>query len=258
MKTSIKKKVWEVTQKCENDNPCPIKNKIIEFAENTTTHGVPSFVRSKKAFIKVMWMFFILTSGGTCIYFTVSSVQSFLKFEIVSEIRVIPNRPISFPVVTICNVNYFPTEFGYNLANEILANSSLNDINGFDVGTDNLNLKATLILYHIVSNIVSYSDEIKQKVGYSKEQFVVDCVFDGSDCYDNLKWTFSVYNGNCFQFNLDATMRQAITAQSNALYLTLRIGSEYEHELVKEKGALIILSDHGEEIRYSEGALFTD
>jgi hypothetical protein len=248
------------TQKPKQSDTCKleeIKTKLREFADSTTTHGVPSFVRSKKKPIKIMWLIFILTAAVACIYFTVTIVQSFFLYEVVAQIRVIPNKPMSLPVITICNSNLFPTEFGYNFANELLSNSSITDINSLNIGVDNLNLKAVFLSYYILSNGVPYTDELKQKIGYSKEEFIVDCIFDGQDCFDNLKWIYLVNYGNCFQLNLNSTskMKQSITGQSTALYLTLRVGSEYEHELIKEKGAILLFSDHGQDIRFLEGKI---
>jgi hypothetical protein len=228
-----------------------IKAKLNEFSTNTTTHGVPSCARTMRLPIRIMWFVFIMISSAACVYFVFTTVQSYLKYEVVSQIRVIPNRPMPYPLMTICNANLFPTEYGDQFVNEYLKNASIMS----QIDLDSLNLKARFLSYYIMMNVNVLDDELKQKIGYSKEEFIIDCIVDGIDCTDQIKWIFTVNNGNCFQlnFNISSPMSQTTVGQHYALFLTIRFGSEYEHELMRDRGVYIIFTEHGQDIRYAEG-----
>ena len=70
-----------------------IKNKTVELLAASTSHGLPSVFRSKRIFIKIMWLFLFIISTLFGIYTVIEVVNSYLKHEVVTKIDVITEVP---------------------------------------------------------------------------------------------------------------------------------------------------------------------
>jgi hypothetical protein len=70
-----------------------IKEKTVELLTVSTSHGLPSFFRSKRIFMKVMWLSLFIISTSFGIYTVVEVVNNYLKHEVVTKIDVITEVP---------------------------------------------------------------------------------------------------------------------------------------------------------------------
>ena len=70
-----------------------IKNKTVELLAASTSHGLPSFFRSKRLILKVMWLSLFIISTSFGIYTVFETIQNFLKYEVVTKIDVITEVP---------------------------------------------------------------------------------------------------------------------------------------------------------------------
>lgn len=92
----------------------PIKQVLMEWAEVSTSHGLPRVLRVKRLYLKIIWGLCFLGSLGFCIFLIYRSISDFLEYQVVTQIRLIPERPIIFPTVTICNLNPLVTKEANN------------------------------------------------------------------------------------------------------------------------------------------------
>ena len=71
----------------------------------TTLGGLTQCIASKNIASKIFW--FILTTIGLfmTIYALINSFKAFAEFEVTTTTRIISNKTLVFPTVTICNAN---------------------------------------------------------------------------------------------------------------------------------------------------------
>ena len=81
------------------------KLKFIELAGSSTAHGYPNIFRTKYWSVRLMWLVFFLVSTGFCGFMIYRSLNDYLSYNVVTEVRRYPQIPATFPVVTICNLN---------------------------------------------------------------------------------------------------------------------------------------------------------
>ena len=70
-----------------------IKEKTVELLTASTSHGLPSFFRSKRLFMKIMWLSLFIISTSFGIYTVIEVVNNYLKHEVVTKIDVITEVP---------------------------------------------------------------------------------------------------------------------------------------------------------------------
>ena len=87
-----------------------IKEKFIGWSQSSTSHGYPNIFRTKNLIVQIMWTIFFLVGLSVSIYFVVSSINEYLNFSVTTRIRNLKIQTITFPTVSICNVNPFVTE----------------------------------------------------------------------------------------------------------------------------------------------------
>ena len=64
-----------------------IKEEVIQPIETWTLHALPNVVRSKYMSVKIIWMIIFLAAVGVSIYFVVSTVREFLRYDVTSLVR---------------------------------------------------------------------------------------------------------------------------------------------------------------------------
>lgn len=77
-----------------------LKDTLVELGLVSTSHGIPSILRTEKRFLKLMWLLFFLLSTAYGIYFSTMAVINFLKYEVVVQIKQVKEIPTEFPTIT--------------------------------------------------------------------------------------------------------------------------------------------------------------
>ncbi|XP_071496689.1 uncharacterized protein [Diadema antillarum] len=78
---------------------------IVDFADSTTAHGLPRIVTSEKWYWKIFWF---LIFGGAFYLFTTQALDilwDYRSYPYNTKIDVVTETTITFPSVTICNMN---------------------------------------------------------------------------------------------------------------------------------------------------------
>jgi len=77
---------------------------------NFTGHGASNLLTADHLITKLLWALIILVSVCFCTFFILTSLQQFLGFDVVTNIRVVKVAEIDFPAITFCehtnNMNF--------------------------------------------------------------------------------------------------------------------------------------------------------
>ncbi|ESO10579.1 hypothetical protein HELRODRAFT_167081 [Helobdella robusta] len=84
-----------------------VKYVLKNYAENTTIRGIPRFVKVKDRFLKMTWLMFLLACTSTLVFFLCSAIEKFNTWPVITKYGEMKHGNISFPDVTICNLDSF-------------------------------------------------------------------------------------------------------------------------------------------------------
>jgi hypothetical protein len=192
--------------------------------------------------VKLIWSFIFASSTGLTLLVCVQSVMQYLEYEVITKTNMIYQRPTKFPAVTLCDNDQFTTRDAELFLKEIAAKNNLSFTNKND-------LEKIIILGQMKAANPSYSDDMRKKLGLSRNQ--IECSFNGSptnaaDCKNDLHWFYSYEFGNCFQFNtgLDAINNKAewkyVLGEGEKYGLTLTIFPLTNSFLTINKNGMIL------------------
>lgn len=94
----------------DNDNEsynAPTETRWKEFLNNTTLHGVRNVVSSRKIFIRITWLIFLLAAGTYYLATVYNAIDKYLQHPVTTKITMTYKTNITFPTVTICPNNLF-------------------------------------------------------------------------------------------------------------------------------------------------------
>lgn len=80
-----------------------IKSISYEIFVNSTIHGIPSMLRSRNIFIKILWVICFVTSNVCCAFVIIKSLNNYLAFEIVTQINEVNEQSSEFPALSFCS-----------------------------------------------------------------------------------------------------------------------------------------------------------
>ncbi|XP_078372333.1 bile acid-sensitive ion channel-like [Oculina patagonica] len=98
------------TNQTDNDNDsynAPSESRWTEFLNNTTLHGVRNVVSSRKIFIRITWLIFLLAAGTYYLATVYNAIDKYLQHPVTTKITMTYKTNIVFPTVTICPNNIF-------------------------------------------------------------------------------------------------------------------------------------------------------
>ncbi|XP_071493525.1 epithelial sodium channel subunit gamma-like [Diadema antillarum] len=79
---------------------------IKDFADNTTTHGVPQILRSDRSCLfRLTWAVITATALSALLFQGSNTIINFFQRPTTSKISIITRKELLFPSVTICNLN---------------------------------------------------------------------------------------------------------------------------------------------------------
>ncbi|CAF0924898.1 unnamed protein product [Brachionus calyciflorus] len=191
---------------------------IEESLLSSTSHGIPNIIRSDKLAIRLMWIFFAVVSTGLCSYMIVQSIMNYFSFETTSKIQIHTEKSSIFPAITICNSNYFTSEYSAQFIKNFT----------FDIQSDSnyFNYDQYYKLFQIVT---SREELISQsyKFGDSFEKLILNCQILTVDCKNKEYWNYYYHQlyGNCYQINTkkENLIKVSRTGWNNALKIILNI-----------------------------------
>jgi hypothetical protein len=170
-----------------------IKEIVKERLMQTTAHGFSNIILNNLWMFKLTWICCLMCAFAGCGYLIHKTIADFLDYDVVTTIRKYSDTPVTFPAVSICNSNLVANE----RAQEYVKNLSvpLSMIMEMYV---NLQAYVGISLYS-----PEYDDSFRASMGYSLDEFVIECHFNEQSCNYSLHWMwyFDSMYGNCFRFN---------------------------------------------------------
>jgi hypothetical protein len=166
----------EFLRDCSNQNRREqIKALVKDVLYNSFAQSLIKIAITPILTLKVFLSIFVLVSSGIASFLVIGSIVSYLSYEVSTTSRTIYENPTLFPKVTFCNVNWFNTEFAYNLTQRNLT----------------------------YSEISLFSNEEKQKLDHDLNDTLIECKFNNYECElsADFVWSFDPDYGNCYTFN---------------------------------------------------------
>jgi len=221
-----------------------IKKLIVDLISDSTIHGLPKVFKSKTIAIKFIWSVCFLFCGFFCGLMVFKTIELYLDFQVVTNIKTITQIPAVFPVVTLCNMNQFNNNDSFELVKLF---SSLN-----------LRTAETKVL--LLNKYTEYNDTIKRSITHDLNETLIKCVMNGKDCNASVfEWIFLPFpnGGNCFQFNTgknSINKNQSQSGSANGLRLELFLGDpDFTPPFIYTSGYNIMISNQSSDINFFEG-----
>ena len=101
---------------------------VRDCCSESTTHGIPYLFKRNQISLKLFWLVCTLASGGVCGWLVSSSILDYYSYDTITQTKVEFETPTYFPAVSICSLNAFTTEQGYEFARNCTKNAGIRDI----------------------------------------------------------------------------------------------------------------------------------
>ena len=181
-----------------------IKKKLNEMPAIGQNSGYQKMLSNPKRPIKVLWGICFVISICLFSYMIFTSIKNYLKFDVVTKIRMNDEIPTPYPTISICNIDPFVTENASKFIVDVYRNKL-----GLNVTKENWHSKE---IYDIVRNSKQMmlsnafnpklEDEMRKSFGFMLKDILHKCTYNLNTCSDeDFTWFFSFDHGNCFRFN---------------------------------------------------------
>ena len=84
-----------------------IKESVKTTLEGSSIHAIPNIVRAEFISVKIFWFVCFLASSGCLGYFMSLTISDYLTWPVITNIKINHVQQLTFPIVTICNLNGF-------------------------------------------------------------------------------------------------------------------------------------------------------
>ncbi|XP_077989200.1 epithelial sodium channel subunit gamma-like [Glandiceps talaboti] len=253
-----------------------MKEVAAQFGSSTTAHGFSNFVAAKSMLGKLIWVFICALAWGVFIWQAVTFIQKYYEFNVSYDIAV-AFRELSFPAVTICNINplrqsmlkELGAEYQEHLEFLVFEESEGNSTgDSFDWAAEISDGQVDEAWWDESDNIYDDYDtdfiedvnlttimntlasDVRSNVGHQKTDFIQECTFAGLKCTpNNFTQVLNPKYGNCYSFNVGANDTEILTSTrpgpSHGLLLTLFIEEdEYLETFTESSGAVVLVHPH--------------
>ena len=212
---------------------------FMEYIENTSANGVSKmFTKQYSVPRRLFWLVIILGATAACLYTIIDRIIFLASGPTSTTSTITRTRPLEFPAVTICNINFF-------------AAGSLEAFGLLEAGVHGLNpLGSTDCDTSIGSNPLAKEvvlDDLSSKnLSRSLSDFILGCFFLDDLCDMEHDFKFSSLGfGACYTFNGYSKMPPLEingAGSHHGLFLLLNINqSEYTSSALLDAGVRIFI-----------------
>jgi hypothetical protein len=175
-----------------------IKTRLAETLSASTIHGLPNIVRSDKCITKFIWLICFLISSAWCFYLVAESIFAYLKFDVVTTVRVIDEPYSEFPRIMFCDKHNLNTNFTL----EHLRNISNDNLFNHNLSLFQKKLNIEKLKSNLISSLNNLNREEQSRSGQRLDEILISCKFGSSECKpSDFEWFLHPYNGICHIFN---------------------------------------------------------
>ena len=172
-------------------------HKFRKYIENTTTHGVVRIFTGKSKARRVFWAIVVVVAAGFCLYNIIDQMVEYAKNPTATTItqRTNPNGELTFPAVTVCNLNRFKRSVYESLVDE----GVLRVLRELFASPSSVCNNDTVTQFLNQSNI-SYQ-HIQDVARHQAKDLIVRCIYAGEDCNHTDFSEVLTRFGYCYMFN---------------------------------------------------------
>ncbi|RMZ95146.1 acid-sensing ion channel 5 [Brachionus plicatilis] len=223
-----------------------------EWSQNISVQGIPNIVREKNPIVRGMWLVLFLASNALCILTIAVSVIIYLKYDVVTTIRVVEKDFLPFPAVTVCNTNPFVTEAAFEQVQSLLKANNLTNFTKPTLFDQILSENYTSLFLNYNMLRLFGATYLKSLFNDQKKSFAIpfsNIVTQLSMPCDQNDWIgyFDSFFGYCYRFNSEKSRikRSFHTGKYNGLMLEIHVGIPDSRQLLTlSTGAHIFINDN--------------
>ncbi len=206
-------------EKCEKNFATLLREHLTNemFATILHAYHTPHIV------LKIFIVIFLLIAVGLFSYTTVNLILSFLDYEVTTLSREFYETPVTFPKVSICNINTFTTKHSFDLLQQLNVAQN-NTLNIYDENlVKYLSRFQKITMANTEKNILNglalnFTDSEKKKLTHDISDVLINCQFNYEPCsVADFLWEYDLNYGSCYSFNsgFNATGGTIALKQSN-------------------------------------------
>lgn len=196
---------------------------IKKWCENTSFHGLPNIIDSKYIVLRIIWALVFLAAFSFSVYSITNIFMSYFSYSVLTTIGLVDSPQMSFPAITLCNMNPFSTLEAVDFVSRGLNASLLSALRN-DYFTTAIALSSSKRAELLNSNT---NESFRRSMGLSLDSFVTTCYYNGKRCdlKNDFEWSYNSEFGNCFTFASSKNPKMSFKAgRDNGLIISLFVG----------------------------------
>ena len=87
--------------------------------------AMPNIAKRTKLVERLCWITLLLCSSSACVFIFVGSIREYLKYEVTTTNRIHQDRHVTYPIISICPINPFNTNYSVRMSIEANLPSNL-------------------------------------------------------------------------------------------------------------------------------------
>ncbi|GFS66341.1 acid-sensing ion channel 4-B [Nephila pilipes] len=236
------------------------------FAVQSSAHGLRRAATARSAYTRIFWITVFVMALICCTFHCSFLVKTFLSYPRMTITEEIHADEISFPSITVCNLNIFKKSYidkQFEMLRQMTQTLHLNtSVNPSEIDPTAFCYKSideflyrskTVDLSDIWMSLTVTKDSL-QKFGHQEEDLIIHCTYNARNCY-NRTYSIVVVNaypspryGLCHTISVNQLSLQNVTTPGLALGLRLTLNiqrEEYLNLLSPEYGARLLVHPAG-------------
>ena len=183
-----------------------LKKNFFRCMSTSTGHALGSLVGDKSIGIKMMWFIAWLIGVAFTLFLIIQSLIEYFEYSVITNSRMINEKPIIFPKVTFCNHDAFSSLYALKLLYSYIPGAPVTTdlslikatVDAFILSTPNFYLEAQ-------KKIIKMNSTERYNLGQTFTEFIYHPKFNNELIVDkDFEYKFDLKLGNCYSFNSDS------------------------------------------------------
>ena len=232
-----------------------LKQQVHERFQISSLIILPKIINTNYGYLNYIWMICFILSSSSCSLFIFRNISAYMSNNIITKtiVKNQVNVGLSFPIVGICNLNIFTTEYSKYFLKQLFQTEYPQQDQYFEA-----------LIYASYVNGLNYNFD-RRFFGQNLKEFLIDCQFANSKCNfeQDFEYYYDVNYGNCYRYNSGRNMKGQKVDQKyvytkgiyNSLDLEFYIGPA-ENNLNPfsfEHGLILFINNESLDSNYYEG-----
>jgi hypothetical protein len=92
----------DIHQSIRTNNSSQIKEKIRDYLQSSSIHGLPNIVRANGKLFQIIWLISFIISACLCVFYTFQTISEYLSFNTITTFKLVSLDQTLFPTVSFC------------------------------------------------------------------------------------------------------------------------------------------------------------